>query len=158
MYYNSAGPGQSHYNYTAAQGTGDPSSPYYRCALKAMDYYNRNQMYGDHAMGAMGGYNEEQGASRQGTININDKLCSERSIGKRDLCDECVLDRPNYKHNECRGGLKATFFGLQLWVWLAIAAVLMFAAVKTGKLDLMDRKTQMFIAIALAVVWFFFFF
>ena len=160
MYYNSAGPGQSHYNYTAVQGAGDPSSPMYRCSSKAMDYYNRGEMYGDHAMGGMGGYNEEQGASLQGTINFNDKACSEHSIGKRDMCDQCHVDRPSYVHR--RGlmdrGMQSTVLGLPLWVWLAIAAVGMFAAARAGKLNLSDRKTQIFIAVAFAVVWLLFFF
>lgn len=168
MYYNSAGPGQSHYNYVAVQGAGDPDSPMYRCSSKAMDYYNREQMYGDHALGGMGGYNEEMGSGLQGHIRFNDKKCSEEPIGKLDMCDKCHTDRPDYAvagprhhmfdgHNHGKQMMQKTMFGLPLWAWIAIVAVAMFAGVKYGKLDLKDRKTQVFLAVALAAIWLFFF-
>lgn len=55
MYYNEDD--GAHYNYTSVQGTGDPQSPYYRCHNMAMDTYNQEQLYGDHAIGGLGGYN-----------------------------------------------------------------------------------------------------
>ena len=56
MYYNS--PGKAHYNYVAVQGTGDAQSPYYSCPSLAYDTFNQEQLYGDHAIGGLGGYND----------------------------------------------------------------------------------------------------
>jgi hypothetical protein len=67
MYYND--PGKAHYNYTAVQGTGDQSSSYYKSNFVAQDTYNDEELYKDHAIGALGGYNAE---NAYGDIN-NDK-------------------------------------------------------------------------------------
>ena len=56
MYYNS--PGKAHYNYVSVQGTGDEQSPYYKSNYLAYDTYNQEQLYGDHAIGGLGGYND----------------------------------------------------------------------------------------------------
>ena len=56
MYYNS--PDYSHYNYVAVQGTGDPESPFYKCNYLAYDTFNQEQLYGDHAINGLGGYND----------------------------------------------------------------------------------------------------
>jgi hypothetical protein len=57
MYYNSAGSGQSFYNWSAVQGAGDPNSPVYTCSRRAMDQYNAEGVYADHASDAIGGFN-----------------------------------------------------------------------------------------------------
>jgi hypothetical protein len=56
MYYNE--PGKAHYNYTAIQGTGDHDSSYYKSNFVAQDTYNDEQLYEDHAIGTLGGYND----------------------------------------------------------------------------------------------------
>jgi hypothetical protein len=56
MYYNN--PDNAHYNYTAVQGTGDAKSPFYKCPSMAMDTYNQEGVYGDHAINGLGGYND----------------------------------------------------------------------------------------------------
>lgn len=55
MYYNNAD--NAHYNYTAVHGTGDSSSPFYRCTTMAQDSLNQEMVYGDHAINGLGGYN-----------------------------------------------------------------------------------------------------
>lgn len=54
MYYNSND--GAHFNYTAVQGTGDPQSPYASCSNMAMNTFNDKQVYGDAAIGGLGGY------------------------------------------------------------------------------------------------------
>ena len=56
MYYNS--PGKAHYNYVSVQGTGDKHSPHYKTNYLAYDTFNQEQLYGDHAIGGLGGYND----------------------------------------------------------------------------------------------------
>ena len=56
MYYNDSD--SAHYNYTAVQGTGDKQSPYYKCPSMAFDAFNQEEVYGDHAINGLGGYND----------------------------------------------------------------------------------------------------
>jgi hypothetical protein len=149
MYYNSAGPGQSHYNYVAVQGAGEPSDPAYRCASKAYDYFNARYMYGDHAVGGLGTYAELAGANTQaGTVNYVD----ESAYGKRDMCDKSRffggLRHPVlYAKNQLRS------HNLLLWVAIAVALAYGF---KTGRLNLAQRNTQLLLAaVAVAILFFF---
>lgn len=95
MYYNDGV--KSHYNYVAVQGTGSIENPEYSCTNKAYDYYNANDMYADHALGGLGAYGTEDGEQYE-TVDYNG--CSECSIGKRDMCDTCDYDQPNFYGDE----------------------------------------------------------
>ena len=159
MYYNSAGPGQSHYNYVAVQGAGAPESPLYRCNYKAYDYYNDADMYDDHAIGCLGGYNETN-EGLHGQVDFDDANCSECLYGKRDMCDDCHMDKPDFS-----GALipqppiinlgDGRIFGIDRNVFVMAAAALIAGGYATGRLNLRDRRVQAFI-VALAVAYFFF--
>lgn len=162
MYYNSAGPGQSHYNYVAVQGAGAPDSPLYRCASKAFDHYNTNSMYGDHALGGMGTYTEDYGeANIAGQVDFRDHECSECLYGQRDMCDKCHLDKPDFMGANGEavpvlpwiGG--GDIFGLPRHLVLLALAAAGFWAWKTGRLNLRNRTTQL-VLVTLAAVLFFF--
>lgn len=56
MYYNN--PENGHHNYVSVHGTGDRSSEYYKCPNLAYDTYNQDEVYGDHAINGLGGYND----------------------------------------------------------------------------------------------------
>jgi hypothetical protein len=56
MYYNNAENG--HHNYVSVHGTGDREGPFYKCPSLAYDAYNQEQLYGDHAINGLGGYND----------------------------------------------------------------------------------------------------
>lgn len=93
MYYNDGVKG--HYNYVAVQGEGSVENPEYRCANKAADYYNAMGMYGDHARGGLGAYNDE---NTNGEVDYS----NECALGKRDMCSNqsskqrCPLDNPDF--------------------------------------------------------------
>lgn len=93
MYYNDGD--KSHYNYFAVQGTGSIENSEYSCANKAYDYYNDNDMYGDHALGSMGAYGTEDG-EKYGEVNYDDAKCSEHGLGQLDMCDKCNMDKPDF--------------------------------------------------------------
>lgn len=161
MYYNSAGPGQSHYNWAAVQGAGHPGDARYKCHTKAFDHLNAAGYYGDHALGGMGSYSETTGfADKAGSVCYNDRKCSEYQYGQRDMCDDCHLDKPNF----AAGGVMprlfdgaASFLGIDKQYWLLIAAVAAFWAWKQGKLNLSTRRGQLFLVLAaVAAVLFFF--
>lgn len=163
MYYNSAGPGQSHYNYVAVQGAGAPDSPLYKCASKAADYYNENNMYGDHALGGLGTYVEDYGKiDLAGQVDFRDHECSECLYGQRDMCDKCYLDKPDFYGNN--GEPVPMPFHLPMLgggvgiprhlVFLALA-VAGFWAWRTGRLNLRNRSTQLIIVASIAVLFFF---
>lgn len=101
MYYNRSDQGASHYNYVAVQGAGDPQDPRYRCTYKAYDYYNDKGMYGDHALGGLGTYTQAYGeANQEGLYGlVNYTGCSQNSIGKRDMCDDCGMDSPDFSRD-----------------------------------------------------------
>jgi len=161
MYYNSAGPGQSHYNYVAVQGAGAPDSPLYKCASKAFDYYNDNHMYGDHALGGLGTYVEDYGESNlAGEVKFRDQECSECTYGQRDMCDKCNVDKPDFygggpampRVGVLGGG---AIFGLPRQAVLIALAGVAYWLWKTKRLNLRSRTTQL-ILVALAAVLFFF--
>lgn len=178
MYYNSSGPGKSHYNYFAVQGTGEPGEEDYRCMNKAFDYYNEENMYDDHALGGMGTYAETTGyADKAGSVCYDDKKCSEYQYGQRDMCDECDMDKPDF-HRGSRhpvlgqpllppslgaalrdGPGGSSFLGIDKQYWLLAAAAGAFLAWKKGKLNLTggNRQTLLLLMIAavLAVLFFF---
>jgi hypothetical protein len=163
MYYNGGGPGQSHYNYVAVQGAGAPESPLYTCASKAFDYYNDNNMYGDHALGGLGTHTEDYGeANLAGQVKFRDSECSECMYGKRDMCDKCHVDQPDFAGangdpmpylRRVTGG--ATILGFPRHLVLLALAVAGFWGVKTGRVNIKKRSTQMML-VALAAVLFFF--
>jgi len=97
MYYNDGV--KSHYNYVAVQGTGSIENAEYSCANKAFDYLNNAGLYGDHALGGLGAYGTEDG-DLYGTVDYNNSNCSEHGIGKRDMCDKCELDQPDFYGEE----------------------------------------------------------
>lgn len=167
MYYNSAGPGQSHYNYVAVQGAGAPDSPLYRCASKAFDYYNENNMYGDHALGGLGTYVEDYGeANLAGQVDFRDEQCSECLYGQRDMCDKCHMDKPDfYGANgepvpSALPGPLSIFGGGDIlgiprhlvFIGLAVVAFLLW---RQGKLSLQKRSTQLLLVAAAALLFFF---
>lgn len=151
MYYNSAGPGQSHYNFAAVQGAGSPDSPAYQCSSKAYDYYNQKVMYADHALGGMGTYAEEQGANQQdGRVDFRD----ESVYGKRDMCDKNFLDQPNYALPPHRPSGVAP--GINKMLWLLIVAAIGYWLVTTGKINIrLDQRNVMILA---GLIFLFFFF
>lgn len=145
MYYNSSGPGQSHYNYTAVQGAGSPDSRAYECSSNAYDYYNAKGMYADHALGGLGTYAEEQGINQQdGRVDFHNELV----YGKRDMCDKNFLDFPGHPRQA------RNVFGLSKMTWMMLFAVALFLMWNSGRLNFQDRNTQ--IVIALAALLFFF--
>ena len=156
MYYNSAGPGQSHYNYVAVQGAGDPDSPVYKCSSKAYDHYNDKNMYGDHALGGLGGHTEDYGeANLAGEVSFRDSECSECIYGKRDMCDKCHTDKPNFHGLNVLPFESPKIFGLpKNVVMIALAAYAVWAW-KTGRLNIRNRKTQL-VLVALSAFLFFF--
>lgn len=141
MYYNDST--KSHYNYFAVQGEGSVENPEYSCVNKAYDYYNENDMYGDHALGSLGAYGTEAG-DLYGDVNYDDGKCSEHGIGQRDMCDECDLDQPDFYgegkkllmsgdrlFDEVDVGFNVGGYGLgvdvQRWLlWVAILGMLYF--------------------------------
>lgn len=163
MYYNSAGPGQSHYNYVAVQGAGAPDSPMYKCASKAFDYYNNNNMYSDHALGGLGTYVEDYGKiDLAGQVDFRDNECSERLYGQRDMCDQCHLDKPDFYGQNGEPIIGAmpmmgggSFFGLPRHLVLLALAVAGLWAWRTGRLDLRNRTTQIMIVALVAMLFFF---
>lgn len=147
MYYNSAGPGQSHYNYVAVQGAGAPTDPAYRCASKAFDYFNAAHMYGDHAVGGLGTYAETTGVNMQaGTV----KYVDESAYGKRDLCDQSrYFGRHPVKYVQQQAKSHQTL------LLVALVAALAYGF-KTGRLNLAQRNTQLLLAgLAVAILFFF---
>lgn len=162
MYYNSAGPGQSHYNYVAVQGAGAPDSPLYKCASKASDYYNENNMYGDHALGGLGTYVEDYGEQNlAGQVEFRDEECSECVYGKRDMCDKCHLDQPDFYG---ANGMPATIpllsgeeniLGLPRNIVLLALAALALWLWSQGRLNLRSRTTQLALVAVAAVLFFF---
>lgn len=54
MYYNN--PDNAHYNYVSVHGTGDKKGPFYKCPSLAYDKLNTDNVYDDHAMNGLGGY------------------------------------------------------------------------------------------------------
>lgn len=98
MYYNRSDQGASHYNYVAVQGSGDPQDPRYKCAYKAYDFYNDQGMYADHALGGLGTYAQAYGEANQKGLygDVNYEGCSEHEFGKRDMCDSCGKDHPDF--------------------------------------------------------------
>lgn len=166
MYYNSAGPGQSHYNYVAVQGAGAPDSPLYKCASKAFDYYNENNMYGDHALGGLGTYVEDYGeANLAGQVDFRDHECSECIYGKRDMCDKCHLDQPDFSGANgepvppaplaIAGLLDGAVFGVpKRLIVLAVAAYGAYLFSR-GQLNLRSRRTQLLLVVLAALLFFF---
>lgn len=143
MYYNSSGPGQSHYNYVAVQGAGAPTDAAYRCASKAYDQFNAARMYGDHAIGGLGSYSEVDGRNQQaGTVNFAD----ETEFGKRDMCDRPVTRFYPMRH-EVRD--------YRTFLIIALAAALLYGFY-TGRLNLAERRTQILLAVLAAAIIFFF--
>ena len=65
-------------------------------------------MYGDHALGGLGTYAQAYGEANNeglyGLVNYNDKQCSEHEFGKRDMCDKCGTDSPNYYRDRSGNG------------------------------------------------------
>lgn len=137
MYYNDGVKG--HYNYVAVQGEGSVENPEYRCANKAADYYNAMGMYGDHARGGLGAYNDE---SLNGPVDFS----NECSLGKRDMCagsnpsgQRCPLDKPDFYghperlldperlYDDVDVGFNIGNYGLNIELrrWLLILALLM---------------------------------
>lgn len=147
MYYNSAGPGQSHYNYVAVQGAGAPTDPAYRCASKAYDYFNAYHMYGDHARGGLGSYSEVEGKAQQaGTVNFAD----ETQYGKRDMCDK----QHHFAYHPFKFARRQVR-DHRTFVLVVLAAALLYGFY-SGRLNLTERRTQLLLA-ALAVAILFFF-
>lgn len=160
MYYNSAGPGQSHYNYVAVQGAGAMDSNLYKCSSKAYDHYNDNKMYGDHALGGMGTYVEDYGehnnAGLYGRIDFRDDKCSECIYGQRDMCDKCHLDKPDlYGNNGEPTPPPLPTFGLPKELIVVTAVALLYWAWRTGRVNLRDRTTQIALVAAAAYLFFF---
>ncbi len=149
MYYNSAGPGQGHYNVTAVQGAGSPDSAAYQCSSKAYDYYNARTMYADHALSGMGTYAEEQGANQQaGSVDFRNE-----QHGKRDMCDKNFLNMPDLSQIMRP---HQSLFGFSKTIWLLFASVVIFWLYTTGRLNLSDRRTQVILAATLVAFVFFF--
>jgi len=147
MYYNSAGPGQSHYNYVAVQGAGAPTDPAYRCASKAYDFFNSRQMYGDHAVGGMGTYAELSGANNQaGTVRYAD----ESVYGKRDMCDKA-----RYFGSHPVKYMKHQAKSHHMLILVALVVALAYGF-KTGRLNLAQRNTQLLLAALVVAALFFF--
>ncbi len=115
MYYNRSDGKVGHYNYVAVQGAGDPEDPRYSCMNKAFDFYNDSGMYGDHAIGNLGTYTQAYGESNNkglyGLVNYDDSKCTEHEFGKRDMCDKCNADDPNF-YRDRSGNDKNLVFGL----------------------------------------------
>lgn len=155
MYYNSAGPGQAHYNYVAVQGAGDPQSPYYGCMRKSMDIFNAERLYGDHAGAVVGGYADKQPV--QGSLHFSGSSYHESPV---QFCSHgqpmhvCPFGCGRWGHHG--------FLGLPKWLWvLVIVFAIMAFAVKSGvlpKFNIADRRSQMLVAVVLAFLWLSFFF
>ena len=151
MYYNSAGPGQAHYNFAAVQGAGSPDSRAYQCSSKAYDYFNAKTMYADHALGCMGTYAEEQGIHQQdGRVDFRNELM----YGKRDMCDKNFMDEPGGRYM----GPMPVFplFGLEKTHHMLLLAAVIFVLWKMGWVNLGDRRTQMILVAGFLAMFFFF--
>lgn len=172
MYYNNPGLGHAHYNVTAVQGEGSPSSTDYSCANKAMDYYNHHNMYDDHAgMLPPGMAPEEQGPR---PVHYG----PHPGCGNRDMCnstytpDTKVIPCPGSNSQNGGGGdivviqrrrenfLQRNVFGLPAWFWLVVMILLALwlVRVKKVKLDIRDRNAQLALLVAAIAVYFLFFF
>ena len=175
MYYNDGD--KSHYNYVAVQGAGDPEDPRYRCTYKSYDYYNDNEMYGDHALGGMGTKNDVYGnfGGDAGKVHFNDRKCSEFPIGQRDMCDECDMDQPDFYRdtavplempgqefleNDFDLGLRVGdyYLGVEMQRWLLLAALvaMLWYTNKRGMLpkvvgDALKRKVAGFTVMNIVV-------
>lgn len=163
MYYNNPGVGHAHYNVTAVQGEGAPTSEDYSCANKAMDYYNEKNMYDDHAGMMPPGLAPEDEGPRPVHYGKHP------GCGNRDMCNSTYT--PDVEVIPCAGNedyyvvekmssMQRQVLGLPVWLWLAVLAVLGIYLVrdKKIKLNLNDRKTQMALLGAIFAVWVLFFF
>lgn len=189
MYYNRTDGKMAHYNYVAVQGAGDPDDPRYRCAYKAYDYYNDQGMYGDHALGCLGTYSSDYGqANRAGLYGeVDYSKCNEHGCGKRDMCDDCGKDYPNFARHEGKlpfgipdyldgdeevdlglhlGGYGFDL-GMQRWLLLVVVVALLWYMKKEGQLPGMLNQllsktfvgySVMNMLIAVAVIYFVSFF
>lgn len=152
MYYNSAGPGQSHYNYFAVQGEGDPSSKDYSCASKAFDYYNAQNYYGnDQTKNSISGYVEDYGEMNlAGPVSF--KGCA---FGDRNLCKGCDLPQRNEMKMRIMNKIKSFQISKKQLI-VAVLSVVGFWAWKKKKINFKNRKVQTIIATAIAGVFLFF--
>jgi len=161
MYYNDPGLGHAHYNVSAVQGEGPPSSPDYSCANKAMDYYNKHNMYDDHA-----------GMLPPGAVPENPRSVHygpHPGCGNRDMCNSTYT--PDVEVIPCPSSqiqviekmshpFQRHVMGLPVWFWLAVLVVLAVWLIRDKKLkfNLNDRKTQLALLGAIFAFWFLFFF
>ncbi len=170
MYYNDGD--KSHYNYVAVAGSGSKDDARYRCAYKAYDMYNAENMYGDHALGKLGTYTSEYGKINQsgfyGRVNYDDANCSEYPIGKRDACDNCPKDQQNFMPPTGNGDfdlgldVDGQFYGVEVsnplmdLVKMAVIGAIAFYAWKNKNNLRFDAKTLAMLAVAFYAFKFFF--
>lgn len=157
MYYNTAD--GAHYNYTAVQGTGDQQSSYYAPNNVAFDIFNAEHSYADHAMGAMGGYNDQD---VHGSIDF-DSYPNKPTIGtlknKRAIADDGRQDYdrwdPYHRYHDVN---KMHNAGSQRLVE-GISNVMLFALIFGGFFyfhqDLGKRNTMYALAIMLGICFLF---
>jgi len=153
MYYNSAGPGQAHYNYVAVQGSGDPMDAAYGCASRAYDVFNAGEMYDDYAVGPLGTYAEVSGTNQNaGPVHYSAEI--EKQFGRRDMCDNSKFYGPfslPYKYPS--PNMYNTGYPL---IHLTILAFLVYGFY-SGYLRLNKRSTIMLlVALSLAYIYFHF--
>ena len=143
MYYNSAGPGQAHYNVTAVQGSGDVDSATYGEMRSTMDKFNTERLYADHAGEVVPGYADKQ--PDQGNLAFSSSTYHPQEV-------------PQKLHS----AQTRRFLGLPVWLWFMVALfVTLLWVAKSGrvpKLNLSDRKTQRVLIVVVAALWLLFFF
>ena len=90
MYYNE--PGKAHYNYTAVQGTGDSHSANYKCNHLTFDNYNDENLYADHAINGLGGY---ETVDAYGDINNAKGLYGPVDYPQSEMCPHASMNNVN---------------------------------------------------------------